>query len=39
MILLIRRLARYGYRNLEAFLQSGKDQLADVFFDCGRRET
>lgn len=31
-----RRLARYGYRNLEAFLQSGKDQLADVFFDLCR---
>jgi hypothetical protein len=31
-----RRLARYGYRDLEAFLQHGKDQLGDIFFELCR---
>jgi hypothetical protein len=31
-----RRIARYGYRDLEAFLQHGKDQLDDIFFELCR---
>jgi hypothetical protein len=30
------RLARYAYRDIDAFLQFGKDQLGDIFFELCR---